>query len=1282
MKPLDNNYLSLQFKNKILLKSGTEFQTFFEDIMEKAFFDFQKIRPYGNMGDGGNDGFREKIGVYYQVYAPIDPRIKDAEAARKIHEDFQKLKIHWSGIAKIKEYNFVLNDKYGGTIQLLEKAKGSLKKDNPDIDFKLFLANDLEKVFFELNDSDILRLGFSIDQRDAISNAYAYMKNVSVELDRENVNFAQKILVNSKDIVSGLNDESLSLEYEILECRCLRKLERVDEAKRKYKNLSKRFPEEPRSFLGLAEIYLNDNDFDKNKEFLEKAERIDDTFWLLKIGQLIRKFHLREKFDPTNIIEKNIPYDPKIKANFYRLYALFYEGMGNSTKADSYIEKAIYLNPDMFLNYFVKLSLIENRLFLCQDISLKLNKSQELLEEVEEVENKFIECGDIGDRNKALLNLRKIHALWTQENIPRIEKISQKAFRFLLSCYFDKIIEYKFIDLLNFVCLPNKDLNQLLEYLKKSKKAISDDLSKELIIQFYINKTLFSAGKKFFEETTNQKYFDFVSDLENKNYEKILKLLENDIPFAVTIASTFKNIPELREKIIEKLPDDKNIQKQKLLLLLNFDDEDFDEAFKILKQIDLSSLSYIECRPILQIVQKKNAWDFEIIILQKLLEKEINEKKRFELNLQLLSAYLNLEKHPDVIELGEQLLQEDSEKNILDPKEKEALLNNTIIACFERGKIDKKIFTKSKELLGKYSLAEPSFEFKTGTEARLYLNNNEAENALKSVTEGIKIKKVLSPNEYAKLYFLLVIEIVGQTGLTLDSLDKVKENSFVKLRNKDQWYFIGDDNELDAIPIPKTSTKYQSFIDRMVGDKIVFEHKYNPSKNREEVVCNIFSIEKYVTWQTVQNFQKLSKDGDLDYVQMIEMPQKEETIDFENLLKFLGDLHKRTEPFFKIYCKDNIPLSMLAMNEGGLTDAIGLIQQENKGFINCSNGTIEEFEKQKEIAKNVIAKKMPFYIDGTSALFLSEIGVFHKIHNYLPNLKVPQSVINLLADITDKFGDRACQYGHLGYVQGKIHFSSIEKDKRDLIQSNFIASINILELKPENIGVISSANKMDCFLEKEVPDELCDACILAQKEDLPLLTEDFLYLTMNQLQTEKKKPEYFSSLALMRVLYEGKQLNFSEYLEYFGYLSSYRFKFLFFDSDDIEKAVFGDEKIKTVSPENVRKFNFSLTLSEEYGVQTQTAFTVLGRFLFKVLMDNAVTVDIAEKIFIEIIESLPTEMNKKDFGQTLLRLCYRTIEDKKSKLIIVPNTHLIHEKIDKLQQATEIYAESKIWMPN
>jgi len=207
MNPLDKHYLSLQFKIKIYSKNGTEFQSFFENIMEKVNSDFQKIKPHGNEGDRGNDGYRKNSGIYYQVYAPEAPLIKQAEAARKLKEDFEKLKKNWDKISEIKEYYFVFNNKYSGSIQKLEEAISELEKDNSGIKFHILEAKKLEEIFFSLNTADILSLGFDIDSTKTVSNAYEYLKNVKVDLDRENEKFAFKTLENIKDIIFKLAED-------------------------------------------------------------------------------------------------------------------------------------------------------------------------------------------------------------------------------------------------------------------------------------------------------------------------------------------------------------------------------------------------------------------------------------------------------------------------------------------------------------------------------------------------------------------------------------------------------------------------------------------------------------------------------------------------------------------------------------------------------------------------------------------------------------------------------------------------------------------------------------------------------------------------------------------------------------------------------------------------------------------------------------------------------------------------------------------------------------------
>jgi len=165
-------------------------------------------------------------------------------------------------------------------------------------------------------------------------------------------------------------------------------------------------------------------------------------------------------------------------------------------------------------------------------------------------------------------------------------------------------------------------------------------------------------------------------------------------------------------------------------------------------------------------------------------------------------------------------------------------------------------------------------------------------------------------------------------------------------------------------------------------------------------------------------------------------------------------------------------------------------------------------------------------------------------------------------------------------------------------------------------------------------------------------------------------------------MYERKLITFEQYLDYFEYLSFHRFKFMAFSHTDIIKAVFGDQIIKAVKPTNIRKLNFPLTLSEEYGVLFRTAFIVVFKFLIYVLTNDSIISDIAEQIFVEIIESFPTQMDKKDLGQLFLDVSKHLIDQNVSNYIITPRSQLTQEKLDKLYKLTKVYDfRIRLWKP-
>ncbi|MBJ9739647.1 hypothetical protein I5523_08325 [Acinetobacter oleivorans] len=108
------NYIyNLLFKLQVLQRSGESFMSFFNDIMSFSDNRFQSIAPWGNWGDGGNDGYIHDDGHYFQVYAPKpNTHWNPPDAFRKAKTDFHKLGAKWAGI---KKYSFVINDRFEGS---------------------------------------------------------------------------------------------------------------------------------------------------------------------------------------------------------------------------------------------------------------------------------------------------------------------------------------------------------------------------------------------------------------------------------------------------------------------------------------------------------------------------------------------------------------------------------------------------------------------------------------------------------------------------------------------------------------------------------------------------------------------------------------------------------------------------------------------------------------------------------------------------------------------------------------------------------------------------------------------------------------------------------------------------------------------------------------------------------------------------------------------------------------------------------------------------------------
>jgi len=94
MDPLEQLCYEQRFEIAFRSAKGNEFQSLFAKLMGLAYkTDYMASRPWGNRGDGKNDGFLKSERRLFQLYAPYE--MTEAKTTAKITEDFEGAKVHW-----------------------------------------------------------------------------------------------------------------------------------------------------------------------------------------------------------------------------------------------------------------------------------------------------------------------------------------------------------------------------------------------------------------------------------------------------------------------------------------------------------------------------------------------------------------------------------------------------------------------------------------------------------------------------------------------------------------------------------------------------------------------------------------------------------------------------------------------------------------------------------------------------------------------------------------------------------------------------------------------------------------------------------------------------------------------------------------------------------------------------------------------------------------------------------------------------------------------------------
>jgi|WetSurMetagenome_2_1015567.scaffolds.fasta_scaffold15436_3 hypothetical protein len=196
------------FKNRLLSSNGQAYQDLFVNVMVSANSDFEPVKPHGQQGDQKNDGFNKKTGQYYQVYAPETLAAKEKATLEKLESTISGLFSFWQPISPIKEFYYVINDRYAGVYPSIHQELALIQK-NHKIVTGTFLCKDIEEVFLNLSDEKIIEIigGFlpspsNIQDIDIsiLSEIISYLLNFSPKpIDEnfpENPDFERKIEFN------------------------------------------------------------------------------------------------------------------------------------------------------------------------------------------------------------------------------------------------------------------------------------------------------------------------------------------------------------------------------------------------------------------------------------------------------------------------------------------------------------------------------------------------------------------------------------------------------------------------------------------------------------------------------------------------------------------------------------------------------------------------------------------------------------------------------------------------------------------------------------------------------------------------------------------------------------------------------------------------------------------------------------------------------------------------------------------------------------------------------
>lgn len=916
----------------------------------------------------------------------------------------------------------------------------------------------------------------------------------------------------------------LKLHLFIAQAKALREAEKIQEAINKNQEIISDYPEDIRPHLYLADIYLSNGDDVNYQKYLDIAEAIDPSHPTIKSLKLSKRIRVNEEIE----IADNEVWGEEgswERAFCYFQYSIINFRKQNLQKRDGFIQKAIGTWPENISFRTQKIG------YETYDLSCKIKegkriynlpeKINDLLQNIEKLE--YLCVDDDTPKRKLRVEICRFEILFIEPDNIKEKQLRQNfesLIELILENYYDDYIDGIIATVIDrsFPLLSEAVIKKLVNYIGKFDKKPSNELTFLLVIHalsFYENLEEIKDLCRKFNRTD---LLSLVEAIEVNDEEQVAGLLNKNfnedeiIKIILCLKAT-----DLRLKIINKLPQDRKGDLNKIKLMTLYSINDFNSAIELIKKIDIKNAELWICRIVSDIAHEIGFYETEKESLLRIIESDAFREDQILFKAKLAIAQFYLKEYKDAIKSALEGL---VKKEELDDKIVQSMFYISLYVLNHKGKKNEAL-----KLLNKYSDIPKNFQINFVC-SEIYLKNGSPKKAKQAIIDAfLSLDDVKDEYFFSAHYQFIMIENIS--GCKIKNAQEIKDDTFVKIDGIDDWFYLGNKKSLGAIKIKDLNDeRYKALINKKISEEIEWPGDYGRLERIKRKIKKIVKIDGYIGCKGAEVMMKHAQLG-YPYVKLVEVGRDINTMK-KSLLSFMNKESKENE-LYELYGQGKLPLCFLITSLGSVGATFYKFRFDQKYFININNND-KDLEDQKKVALKAISGDS-VHIDGTSLFMLLETGFYEKTLIYLPNFYVPTSVLEEYRNLINKFSLIPKEgLMQLGQAKGDIAGTIYTKDYAEKIRDKIITFCDFIQNNAIDIYGIPKKEKLDDIIEQNILPSVSDACIMAQRKESDIvMTEDPSYIFYNNLQTKKRKPEHFSVWAFARVLYEEGKISWYDY---------------------------------------------------------------------------------------------------------------------------------------------------------